>query len=200
MSIQKIAELERQIVALTEEVGALRKAAVGEPARNHVFSTLGGETTLLDLFGERDQLLVIQNMGQSCRYCTLWADGLNGLLPHLESAFAVALVSKDAPTTQRRFANERGWRFQLASHGDGDYMREEAAWKGEGQSAGAVLYERDGDAITRKNACVFGPGDLYCAMWPLLALAGLDGDAWTPQYAYWKRPAKLDDGGLNIAE
>ena len=48
--------------------------------------TLAGETTLLDLFGDRDTLLAIHNMGQGCRYCTLWADGFNGLLPHLESA------------------------------------------------------------------------------------------------------------------
>ena len=45
---------------------------------------------------------------------------------------------------------------------------------------GAVLYQRDGDAILRRNACVFGPGDLFCAMWPLLGLAGLDASDWTP--------------------
>ena len=50
------------------------------------------------------------------------------------------------------------------------------------------------------NACVFGPGDLYCAMWGLLGLAGLDAADWTPQYHYWKRPAQLDDGGENVLD
>ena len=61
-------------------------------------------------------------MGQACRYCTLWADGFNGFVPHLESTMAVALVSKDSPQRQREFANSRGWRFRLASHGGGDYI------------------------------------------------------------------------------
>lgn len=65
---------------------------------------------------------------------------------------------------------------------------------------GAVLYERAGDTILRRNACVFGPGDLYCAMWGLLGLAGMGDADWTPQYAYWRRPAQLDDGGNNVLD
>jgi len=63
---------------------------------------------------------------------------------------------------------------------------------------GAVFYERDGDTIYRKNSCVFGPGDLYCSMWNLLGLAGMTESDWTPQYTYWTRPEKMDDGGANL--
>ncbi len=59
-------------------------------------------------------------MGQGCRYCTVWADGFIGFLPHLENAMSVVLLSKDPPELQRRFANERGWRFRLASHDGGE--------------------------------------------------------------------------------
>jgi predicted dithiol-disulfide oxidoreductase (DUF899 family) len=51
--------------------------------RNYTFTTIDGETSLLDMFGGKDRLLLIHNMGQGCRYCTLWADGFNGFLPHL---------------------------------------------------------------------------------------------------------------------
>ena len=78
------------------------------------FETLDGERSLLDLFAGRDKLLAIHNMGQGCRYCTLWADGINPFLPHLEAAMSVVLLSKDPPETQRRFANSRGWRFRTA--------------------------------------------------------------------------------------
>ncbi len=65
---------------------------------------------------------------------------------------------------------------------------------------GAVLYERDGDVIYRKNECVFGPGDIYCSMWSLLGLAGLGADDWTPQFTYWRRPETLEDGGKNLVD
>lgn len=200
MSIEEIRAVEREIGKLVTKLTSLRKAHRGQKVRNYGFADLEGETSLRDLFGDKDRLLMIHNMGQGCRYCTLWADGFNGLLPHLESAMAVVLVSKDPPAAQRQFANSRGWRFRLASHGGGDYIQEQTVTNGEDNMPGAVLYERDGDAIYRKNECVFGPGDLYCAMWSLLGLAGLDASDWTPQYRYWSRPESLDDGGQDVRD
>ena len=200
MSNQQIAELEQQIGELITQLNALRRESPGEEVPDYRFATLDGEVGLADLFGDQGRLLVIHNMGQGCRYCTLWADGFNGLLPHLESALAVVLVSKDPPELQRRFASSRGWRFRLASHGGGDYIREQSVMEGGDNVPGAVLYERDGERVLRKNACVFGPGDLYCSMWSLLGLAGLGVEDWTPQYRYWQRPGELDDGGANLLE
>lgn len=196
----KIVELERRIGELMAELHALQKENPASAVANYTFETMAGETTLLDLFGDRKRLLAIHNMGQGCRYCTLWADGFNGLLPHLESALAVVLLSKDPPETQRRFANARGWRFQLASHGGGKYIREQSVMEGDDNFPGAVVYERDADTILRKNACVFGPGDIYCSMWTLLGLAGLGEADWTPQFSYWRRPESLDDGGRNVLD
>jgi len=196
----EIAELEQQIFELTGKLHELQKTNPGKEVPNYTFATQSGETTLLDLFGNQDRLLVIHNMGQGCRYCTLWADGFNGFVPHLESAMATVLVSKDPPDVQRRFANARGWRFRLASHGGGDYITEQSVAEGSSNMPGAVVYERDGDKITRKNSSIFGPGDSYCSMWSLLGLAGLGEADWTPQYAYWRRPGKLDDGGENLID
>ena len=200
MSSDRIADLERRIGEMIVELHALQKENPATPVPSYTFKTMAGETTLLDLFGDSERLLAIHNMGQGCRYCTLWADGFNGLLPHLENALAVVLLSKDPPETQRRFANARGWRFQLASHGGGEYIREQSVMDGDDNYPGAVVYQRDGDTILRKNACVFGPGDIYCSMWTLLGLAGLDEENWTPQFSYWRRPDSLDDGGQNVLD
>ena len=105
----KIAEIERQIHELNTELNQLRRDNEGTEVENYSFDTLDGSVSLLELFGDKDKLLVIHNMGQGCRYCTLWADGLNGFVPHLESALSLVLVSKDAPDVQRSFANSRGW-------------------------------------------------------------------------------------------
>lgn len=196
----QISELEQQIFELNGKLQELRKTATGGEVRNYPFSTLASETDLLRLFGDNDTLLVIHNMGQGCRYCTLWADGFNGFLPHLESAMGVALVSKDPPALQRQFANARGWRFQLASHGGGDYISEQTVVPGESNMPGAVVYQREGASIRRKSACVFGPGDQYCSLWSLLGLAGLGPEDWTPQFSYWRRPETMDDGGANLLD
>ncbi|SEA48201.1 DUF899 family protein [Microbulbifer marinus] len=195
-----IQQTEKQIFALMQKLNELRKQHRGDAVQNYTFASLAGEVTLLDLFAGRERLLLIHNMGQGCRYCTLWADGFNGFVPHLESAMSVVLVSKDAPDVQRQFANSRGWRLRLASHGGGDYIREQSVLPGEGNMPGAVVYERDGDTIYRKNSCIFGPGDIYCSMWSLLGLAGLGEGDWTPQFSYWQRPQQLDDGGANLPD
>ena len=197
---EKIQALEKQIYELTAELHKLRKDTRGEKVRNYEFTTLEGTVTLQDLFAGRDKLLVIHNMGQGCRYCTLWADGINAFLPHLESALSVALVSKDPPETQRQFANSRNWRFRTASHSGGNYIREQTVMAGQDNMPGAVVYEREGDEIYRRSSAVFGPGDLYCSIWNLLGLAGLGDSDWTPQFRYWTRPERLDDGGENVID
>ena len=195
-----IAELEAEIAELTARLNAARRAATGRVVPDYPFRTLAGEARLSDLFAGHDRLLAIHNMGQGCRYCTLWADGMNGFLPHLETAMAVVLLSKDDPETQRRFANARGWRFRLASHAGGAYIREQTVMSGEDNVPGAVVYEKKDGALVRKNAVVFGPGDLFCSAWNFLALAGHGVDDWTPQFSYWRRPDTLDDGGDNLLE
>jgi len=121
----EIIELESQIGELTAKLNQLRCQNQATEIKNYELETQNGTTSLLDLFGTQDKLLVIHNMGQACRYCTLWADGLNGFVPHLESTMALVLVSKDVPDVQRKIANSRGWRFKLASHGGGDYIIEQ---------------------------------------------------------------------------
>ena len=200
MSRQKIIELEQEIAQLTAKLRNLQDNLEGVEVPDYEFETTAGVTTLGKLFGSHQKLLVIHNMGQGCRYCTLWGDGINGFLPHLESAMSVVMLSKDSPSEQRKFAQSRQWRFQMASHGGGKYMQEQVAAGGMDNMPGVVCYERDNYRIIRKNASYFGPGDLYCSIWHFLGLAGFDLEDWTPQFNYWLRPAILDDGGKNIIE
>ena len=193
----EIQQLEQEIMQKIATLNTLRAQSEPTEVTNYTFDTQSGNVELSELFGPHDKLLVIHNMGQGCRYCTLWADGFNGILTHLESAMAVVLASKDAPELQRRFANSRGWRYRLVSHGGGAYLKEQGVMGG-GNHPGAVVYERKDGKMYRKNACVFGPGDIYCAMWSLLGVAGIGANDWTPQFDYWQRPKQLDDGGQNV--
>ena len=176
MTNQRINELEKEIFDLGAELNALRRTATPQKVPNYCFATMSGEVTLLDLFSGKDRLLAIHNMGQGCRYCTLWADGFNGILGHLESVMSVVLLSPDPPQLQRDFANSRNWRFRLASHKGGPYIREQTVMDGMDNMPGAVSTSARTISASQ-NSTVFGPGDRFCSLWHLLALAG------------WKKPA-----------
>ncbi|MCB1197640.1 MAG: DUF899 family protein [Deltaproteobacteria bacterium] len=195
---EEIQKLEVEIGELITKLNGLRKENPSQEVANYMFSTTTGEISLHDLFGQHDTLMVIHNMGQGCRYCTLWGDGINGFLPHLENTMAVAMVSKDDPVLQRQFANARGWRFTTASHGGKGYIEEQTVSEGSKNMPGVVVYTRKGNTIYRKNASVFGPGDLYCSLWHLISLAGMGVEEFTPQFHYWKRPEAMEDGGKNV--
>jgi len=198
---QEVRAVEEEIGKLTERLAILRRDANDTAdVPDYPFDTLTGKVSLRDLFLGKQTLFAIHNMGQGCRYCTLWADGLNGFLPHLEDQYSVVLLSKDSPDVQQRFAHSRGWRFRMASHGGGAYISEQSVVPGETNMPGIVCYQQDGPKIIRKNSSVFGPGDSFCGIWHVLSLAGVGAEEWTPQYNYWKRPDpdSMDDGGRNL--
>lgn len=95
----EVSKLEDQIAQLKTELAAARAALPPEPVEEYTLETLAGSTTLADLFGDNDKLLVVHNMGRTCPYCTLWADGFIGLLPHIETRSGFVIVSPDDPAS-----------------------------------------------------------------------------------------------------
>lgn len=188
-------KLEMEIAEKFAALQKIRQTAEPDEVPDYTFATPDGGTTLAALFGEHDQLLVIHNMGQGCRYCTLWGDGINGIISHLEDAMAVVVASKDSPELQRRFALSRGWQMRMVSHGGGAYMIEQASMGDIQNFPGAAVYEKRGSKIMRRAKTAFGPGDLYSPFWHFLALGGRSNDDWGPEFRYWTPPETLDDGG-----
>ena len=189
-----------EIMQKSAELAKLRKAETPVEVPDYTLQSIEGETTLAGLFAGRDKLLAIHNMGQGCRYCTTYADGINGVLHHLEDAMSVAVLSKDPPAVQRKMALHRGWRFRMASHSGGPYMQEQCKMSGYDNCPGAAVYELSDGKIMRRAITAFGPGDMFSPVWPFLGLAGIGEEDWTPQFNYWTRPKKLDDGGQNVLD
>jgi predicted dithiol-disulfide oxidoreductase (DUF899 family) len=78
----KLAQYGQQIAELHNRMRELQRSVEPEKVAGYEFSTAEGKVGLSELFGEKQYLIVIHNMGAGCRYCTLWADGFNGILPH----------------------------------------------------------------------------------------------------------------------
>src|SRR4051812_10866746 len=109
----RIDELVIEIEKKKKELSELRRAQPRESIEDFTFDSPAGQVKLSELFQGRLDLLVIHNMGQACRHCMLWADGLNGVLSHLTSRTAVVMVNPDPVDQQQKFAKDRGWNFRI---------------------------------------------------------------------------------------
>jgi len=182
---ETLAAYRSQIADIRRKMREIQASAEPEPVADYAFSTPEGTTHLSDLFGAKNDLILIHNMGTSCVNCTMWADGFNGIHDHLANRAGFAVSSPDAPDVQRRFAAGRGWRFPMVSHVGTDfagamgYRSESGGWL-----PGVSVFHRDGERISRVADTGFGPGDAFCATWHLFDLLP-DGPAgWRPRYSY----------------
>jgi predicted dithiol-disulfide oxidoreductase (DUF899 family) len=123
-------------------------------------------------------------MGTGCRNCTMWADGFNGVLPHLEDRAAFVVSSPDDPATQCAFAAARGWRFRMVSH-QGTNFAADMGYRGEhGWRPGVSVFRRAGDRILRVSDTDFDAGDDFCPVWHLFELLPEGAAGWRPKFSY----------------
>jgi len=71
------------------------------------------EVKLSELFDEKCELMNSFNMAKKCPYCTLWADGYNGIVHHLEIRFPFFVVSPYSVEIQKDFAKSTNWKFKI---------------------------------------------------------------------------------------
>lgn len=150
---------------------------------------------LADLFGDKDDLILVHNMGKRCVYCTLWADGINGFHQHIQDRTSFVVISPDDPATQKEFATSRGWKFKMLSDKDRTFsidmgfgkMKDDKYYAMPGYST----FHRETDGtIKRIGYDEFGPGDLYAPIWHMLDLLPAGAAGWEPQYEYTTTPAR----------
>jgi predicted dithiol-disulfide oxidoreductase (DUF899 family) len=187
-TIQQLNDARRRILEIRAEMRELQASIEPEQVEDCEFATTSGPVRLSQLFGDHDELILIHNMGTSCVYCTLWADGFNGVVDHLEDRAAFVLTSPDSPEDQRKFADGRGWRFRMVSHGGTSFARDMGYYTDEGEFSGfqpgVSVFRRDGDRVLRLSDTSFGPNDDFCAVWHLYNLFPEGADGWGPKYQY----------------
>jgi predicted dithiol-disulfide oxidoreductase (DUF899 family) len=178
----RIEELKRKLAA------ARREAHADERVGDYTFKTEDGASVhLAELFGQKRDLLIVHNMGKRCTYCTMWADGLNGVHHHLENRAALVLSSPDEPAVMKEFAASRGWKFRTVSAAGSAFNRnmgfadpeDSSVWPGV-----SAFHRREDGAIVRTGSAQFGPGDSFCAVWHLFDLLKDGAGGWEPKYVY----------------
>lgn len=174
----KWAEVQRVNSEMAE---LLRQEGRLEEVQDYTFTDRSGNTVKLsELFGGHEQMVLVHNMGFACPYCTLWADGFNGIWRHLESGAygnkaRFVLVSEDSPEQQASGSQERGWTFDLYTAADTGFNAD-MGYKVEHEGKhflqpGASIFHKDADGKIRRHArTYFGPGDMYCSLFHFFSL------------------------------
>ena len=187
---KQLNEYRARIAELRAEMREIQANIEPEKIADYEFSTPDGPVTLAALFGVHDSLIMIHNMGARCRYCTLWADGFNGLAEHLQNRAAFVVSSPDSPDAQHKFARTRGWRFRMVSHQDTSFADDMGYRDNSNESSddpwqpGVSVFKKSGNQIERVSDTYLGPGDAFCVAWHLFDLLPEGSATWEPQYRY----------------
>jgi predicted dithiol-disulfide oxidoreductase (DUF899 family) len=182
---EKLAGYRKNIAELREKMRATLAETEPEEVRDYEFAVPDGKRKLSDLFGKSDELFVIHNMGRKCPYCTLWADGFNGVYHHLADRASFVVASPDEPAVQKEFAQGRGWRFPIVSHQgtsfatDMGYGSEENGWM-----PGISVFRREERRIVRLSDTGFHPLDDFSTVWHILDLLPEGPAGWSPKFTY----------------
>jgi predicted dithiol-disulfide oxidoreductase (DUF899 family) len=185
--IQKeVVKLEEEIQLKKKELAALRQKEEPLPVKDYELLDWGGKSVKLsELFGGHNELLVISNMGKSCRYCTLWADGFIGLTSHLKNRAGFIMVSPDPIEVQKEFATSRGWNFPMFSDESSDFRIDLGFRDLKNVQPGVMVFTKDGKGqIYLFSRSFFGPGDNFCVMWDMMDLMPGGDNKWEPKYHY----------------
>jgi predicted dithiol-disulfide oxidoreductase (DUF899 family) len=153
--------------------------------------------TLLDLFGDSDQLLVYHLMfhpddDEACPMCSLWVDGLHGVAHHIARSTSFVVIGKAPLEKLRRWAHRRGWDGLRIVSSHGNSFNADMQIEGErgGQWPGVSTFERDGAEVRHvitQTAPMPGGGrgiDLLSPVWHALDLLPAGRGEWLPDNEY----------------
>ena len=184
MTDKTLNELRKEFMHLREQMAKAQSDRAPEPVQDYLFAGIDGPVRLSDLFAQKSELFVIHNMGTGCAYCTLWADGFNGVSHHLLDRAAVVISSPDTVEVQQKFKADRDWQFDMLSTSDNSFALDMGYQNDQGYHPGVSVFTNKNDQLTRVADTPFGPGDDYCAVWHLFGLLPDGSDSWQPKFSY----------------
>ena len=176
-------EAKRKMLELCRRIGP-------ERVEDYELQGREGGVRLSEMFGDKPDLILVHNMGSECPYCTMWADGFNGALRHLQDRAAFVAVSPNSVDVQQSVREKRGWQFEMYS-AEGTTFIKDMGFESDGTHynstamPGVSTFRKNADgSIDRIAKDFFGPGDLYCGVWHLFDLLADGGEEWEARLDY----------------
>ena len=126
---KELYEREQELGNLDEELAKQRQELPWVPVeKEYTFDTEEGKRTLPELFEGRSQLLIYHLMfgadwAIACPGCSSLADGLGGVVMHLNDRDVTLLCMSHAPLEKLvAYKRRRGWTVPYASAHGGDFL------------------------------------------------------------------------------
>lgn len=182
---EQIRELQKEVMDAKQRLRDAIASFEPEPVEDWELHGLNGcVVNLSRLFGGKNELLVVHNMGRGCNYCSLWGDAMKGIAPHLMQRCGFVLCSNDPPEVIRAFRETRGWDFPCVSGHETGFAKAMGYADAAGNPhPGVSAFHMSSDgSIVRTGHMPFGPGDDFCAVWPLLDLIKDGKGDWEPSH------------------
>lgn len=185
LSSARIVDLRKTFLAARAELKqALAEAASGE-VQDYAFASVNGPAPLSSLFGAKRDLFVIHNMGRGCNSCTMWADGFNGLYPHIADRASFVVSNAETPDQQREFAASRGWKFPMVSTQGTSFAADMGFTNAAGKPMpGVSAFQKQDGKIVRVSASGFNDDDEFCPVWRLFDMLPEGASDWRPKQSY----------------
>ena len=176
-------EAKQRVVEVSRRIGP-------ERVEDYELQGREGRVRLSEMFGDKQDLILIHNMGSECPYCTMWADEFQGVLRHLQDRAGFVLVSPNSVDVQQALRRKRGWTFEMYSAEGTSFIRD-MGFESDGVSynsnamPGVSTFRKNADgSIDRVARDFFGPGDLYCGAWHLFDLLVDGAGDWEAKLEY----------------
>jgi len=200
----ELLEAELALRDQVERVAALRRALPATPIEDQAFEEIreGVRTPvrLSELFDDPARTLVLMHFmygkkqQKPCPMCTLWADGYDGLVPHLRQRLSFAVLVAGDAGAFADYARTRGWRnLRIVSAAGSDLKLRLGFEHADGsQLPGASLFRRSpsgGLLHTYSVSANPKPGefrgmDLLSAFWNFLDLTPEGRGEFMPKRSY----------------
>ncbi len=141
---------EKSLDKARDALSAARRALpVVRVEKDYWFSTNEGGKSLSDLFGTKSQLITQHFMfgadwDEGCVSCSFWADGFDGITPHLGARDTAFVATSNAPlATLNAYRDRLGWGFEWVSTDDGDFSRDFGVTSDAGDTSGYNYSDRE---------------------------------------------------------
>jgi predicted dithiol-disulfide oxidoreductase (DUF899 family) len=126
-------DAEKELTRLSDKVAAQRRALpwLAVSASYTFVSTSGAAVSLVELFGDKSDLVVAHMMFDNtysgerpCKNCSFWADSYDALNVHFARKAAFAVVAKAGHEKLAAVAKAKGWHFALVSSAESTFNRD----------------------------------------------------------------------------